>query len=98
MRPLTPPGVTKVQIGKQFGVKPPSVHNWIVKGAIERNNLLALIQFFAGTVGPSHWGLPEIDGLDTRLTLLINELTDDLQTGRLDENDIQMLSNLALRI
>lgn len=91
-------GISKVDLGKQFGVKPPSVHGWIVRGTIDKDNLFALMQFFAGTVGPDHWGMPVIDGVDPRLTVLITQLTEDLKTGLLDEDDIRMLSNLAIRI
>lgn len=107
-------GITKAQLAQHFGVKPPSVHGWISKGSIDKNNLFALMQFFSGTVGPDHWGISEsedphalhtmlrysqeIEGVDPRLNALVNQLTNDLQSGLLDKDDIQMLSNLALRI
>lgn len=91
-------GISKVDLAQQFGVTPPSVHGWIVRGSIDKHNLFALIQYFTGTVGPDHWGMPVIDGVDPRLAGFITQLTEDLQSGLLDDDDIRMLSGLAVRI
>jgi Peptidase S24-like/Helix-turn-helix len=50
-------GVTKQELAQQFGVKPPSVQDWVKKGSIEKDRLLALFQYFSDVVGPDHWGL-----------------------------------------
>lgn len=51
-------GVSKQDLAQQFGVKPPSVQDWVKKGSIEKNRLLALFEYFSDVVGPDHWGLP----------------------------------------
>lgn len=91
-------GVSKVDLAKEFGVSPPSVHGWITRGSIDKDNLFALMRYFVGTVGSDHWGMPAIEGVDPRLTVLITQLSEDLKTGLLDEDDIRMLSGLAIRI
>lgn len=91
-------GITKAELAEQMGVKAPSVQGWVAKGLIDKENLFALMRFFAGTVGPEHWGMPAIDGVDPRLTVLVTQLSEDLKTGLLDEDDIRMLSGLAIRI
>lgn len=51
-------GVTKVAVAKHFGVKPPSVSDWIKRGTIDKGKLDALFLFFSDVVGPDHWGRP----------------------------------------
>lgn len=50
-------GVTKKQLAEHFGVKPPSVQDWVNKGTIGKDRMLALLQYFSDVVGPEHWGL-----------------------------------------
>lgn len=51
-------GLSKKALAERFGVAQPSVQGWIRTGRIEKNRLLEVMGFFAGTVGPEHWGLP----------------------------------------
>ncbi len=50
-------GITKKALAERFGVKPPSVQDWVKNGTIEQQRLLELIEFFSDVVGPEHWGL-----------------------------------------
>lgn len=50
-------GVSKADIARRFGVKPPSVTGWIQKGSIDKDRLMELIEYFSDVVGPDHWGM-----------------------------------------
>lgn len=50
-------GVKKVDVAAHFGVKPPSVQDWIKRGTIEKAKLPELWSYFSDVVGPRHWGL-----------------------------------------
>lgn len=50
-------GVSKVTVAAYFGVKPPSVQDWINRGTIGKEKLPKLWAYFADVVGPEHWGL-----------------------------------------
>jgi hypothetical protein len=50
-------GVTQKQVADHFGVKPPSVQDWLKRGVIAKDKLPALWAYFADVVGPEHWGL-----------------------------------------
>ncbi|WP_295378429.1 XRE family transcriptional regulator [uncultured Pseudacidovorax sp.] len=49
-------GVTQREVADFFGVKPPSVSDWINKGTIGKDKLVKLWQYF-DEVGPEHWGM-----------------------------------------
>jgi hypothetical protein len=48
---------SKAEIAFHFGVKPPSVYDWIKKGAISKDKLPELWRYFSDVVGPTHWGM-----------------------------------------
>lgn len=50
-------GVRLVDVATHFGVKPPSVQDWIHKGTISKARLPELWLYFSDVVGPEHWGL-----------------------------------------
>lgn len=54
-------GVSQVAIAAHFGVKPPSVQDWIRRGTIGKEKLPKLWAFFSDVVGPEHWGLASSD-------------------------------------
>lgn len=56
---------SKSEIAKVFGVKPPSIHDWIKKGTIAKDKLPLLWSYFADVVGPEHWGINEATALMT---------------------------------
>ena len=49
--------VTQKEVARVFGVKPPSISDWINKGTISKDKLPKLWDYFADVVGPAHWGL-----------------------------------------
>lgn len=51
---------SKVAIARHFGVKPPSIHDWIKKGSISKDKLPELWSYFSDVVGPEHWGLASV--------------------------------------
>lgn len=51
-------GVTKVAMASHFGVKPPSIQDWVKRGTVDKAKLPALWTYFADVAGPEHWGLP----------------------------------------
>jgi len=50
-------GVSKAALAAAFGVKPPSVQDWVKRGTIDKEKLPELWRYFADVVGPDHWGL-----------------------------------------
>ncbi|MDO5288519.1 MAG: S24 family peptidase [Pseudomonadota bacterium] len=53
-------GVKKVDVANHFGVKPPSVQDWLKRGVIAKDKLPELWAYFSDVVGPEHWGLSSI--------------------------------------
>lgn len=51
-------GVTKKAMADHFRVTPPSVQDWVKRGTIDKDKLVALWAYFSDVVGPEHWGLP----------------------------------------
>jgi len=51
-------GVTKKALAAHFGVSPPSIQDWVKRGTIDKDKLVALWEYFSDKVGPEHWGLP----------------------------------------
>lgn len=49
--------VSKVELAKRFGVKPPSVQGWVKEGRIDKGKLMQLIDYFSDSVPLEHWGL-----------------------------------------
>lgn len=50
-------GMTKKALADHFGVRPPSIQDWIKRGTIDKQHLPGLWALFADVVGPEHWGL-----------------------------------------
>lgn len=51
-------GMSQTALAKEFGVKQPSVSEWIKFGRISKSHIPKLIEFFADVTGPDHWGIP----------------------------------------
>ena len=47
----------KKDIAMHFNVKPPSIHDWVNNGTIDKGKLELLWGYFSDVVGPDHWGL-----------------------------------------
>lgn len=78
--------ITKKAVADHFGVKPPSVQDWINFGRIGKKHLNELVSFFSDVVGPEHWGIRPVDLMfsdsEGRLTVvqlknLVGTSTDD---------------------
>lgn len=48
---------SKADIARHFGIKTPSVYDWVKKGSIGKEKLPELFRYFADVVGFEHWGL-----------------------------------------
>jgi len=48
---------SQAEIARHFGVKPPSVKDWVKKGAIAKERLPELWRYFEDVAGPEHWGM-----------------------------------------
>ena len=53
---------SKTEIAKHFGIRPPSIHDWMKKGSISKDKLPELWNYFSDVVGPEHWGLQNEPG------------------------------------
>lgn len=52
-------GVSKADVARAFGIKGPSVYDWINHGRIGKQHLGKLVAYFADVVEPSHWGITD---------------------------------------
>lgn len=61
--------LSKKAVADEFGVRPPSVQDWINYGRIGKRHLNRLVTFFADVAEPSHWGIDVSTEIDkTQLT------------------------------
>ncbi|MEJ2419250.1 MAG: hypothetical protein P8Y45_20470 [Exilibacterium sp.] len=51
--------VTKRKMAADFGIKDPSVQDWVKHGRISKDRIPALVKYFEDVVDPEHWGLPK---------------------------------------
>ena len=49
--------VPKTAVAKHFGIKGPSIYDWIHHGRVGKQHLNELVAYFSDVVGPEHWGL-----------------------------------------
>lgn len=52
-------GVAKAAVARHFGVKPPSVSDWIKRGTIDKAKLPELFSYFSDVVDHEHWGVAQ---------------------------------------
>jgi SOS-response transcriptional repressor LexA len=57
-------GVTQKAVADEFGVRAPSVQDWIKRGTIDKSRLPKLWSYFSDVVGPQHWGLSSFPAHD----------------------------------
>lgn len=48
---------TKASIARHFGMKPPSLSDWVNKGSVAKDKLPELWRYFSKVAGPEHWGM-----------------------------------------
>jgi|TARA_R110000782_G_C14819221_1_gene413898 hypothetical protein len=53
--------VSKKAMADHFGVKPPSIQDWVKHGRIKKDKLMELFKYFSDVAGPEHWGLTPQD-------------------------------------
>lgn len=49
-------GVPKAAVARHFGIKPPSINDWINRGTVSKDKLDDLFLYFSDVCGPDHWG------------------------------------------
>ncbi|KVL84155.1 hypothetical protein WT03_02325 [Burkholderia stagnalis] len=99
--------VTKKAVADYFGIKPPSLQDWINFGRIDKKHLNKLVAYFSDVVAPEHWGI-DVDMLVTdregRLTAVqlksvVGTSPDDLAvSGDATLSVIEMSERLAAQI
>jgi hypothetical protein len=66
-------GVKTADVARHFGIKGPSLYDWLKHGRIGKQHLSALISYFSDVVPPSHWGLdPSAEAAFTPPTLPVS--------------------------
>lgn len=55
-------GVRRVEVADAFGVKPPSIQDWMNFGRIDKKHIEKLVKYFSDVVPASHWGFGELSG------------------------------------
>lgn len=50
---------SKAEIARHFGMKPPSLSDWVKKGSVAKDKLPELWRYFSDVAGPAHWGMTE---------------------------------------
>lgn len=50
---------SKAEIARHFGMKPPSLSDWVKKGSVSKDKLHELWRYFSDVVGPDHWGITQ---------------------------------------
>jgi len=73
-------GVGPTAVGRHFGIKPPSVYDWMERGCIDKKHLSRLVQFFADVVPPSHWGVEPLE-MQTLSSAWISQTADTPSSG-----------------
>ena len=68
-------GVGATTVARHFGIKPPSVYDWMERGCIGKKHLGRLIQYFADVVPPSHWGVETLE-IQTLTAGIISQMAD----------------------
>jgi len=48
---------SKAEIARYFGIKPPSLVDWVKKGSVAKDKLPKLFEYFSDVCEPEHWGL-----------------------------------------
>lgn len=48
---------SRAEIARHFGIKPPSLVDWVKKGSIDKSKLPEVWRYFSDVVGPEHWGM-----------------------------------------
>ncbi len=70
---------SKADVAKHFGIKTPSIYDWIKKGSISKDKLPELWSYFSDVVGPEHWGLASwpMSSSENRYLLTKNDVRND---------------------
>lgn len=101
-------GVPKTTVAAHFGIKGPSVYDWINHGRIGKQHLTELVSYFSDVVGPEHWGLTpgsplsqleRLDGATIHAAIERMQQANAMVTGwRIDFSDPDDLEILAQAI
>lgn len=78
-------GVSQAQVARHFGVKPPSISDWINRGTIRKDRIDELVGYFSDVVGPEHWGIGSYRVKESRAACSVRPHHDRLMVQRLCE-------------
>lgn len=85
--------VRQTEVAKHFGVKPPSIQDWIKKGTIGKDKLPELWAYFSDVVGPEHWGLSAFPQGSYQLSTTIAPASTERQVS---ESQWQLLQDFEI--
>lgn len=85
-------GVARTDVAAHFGVKPPSVQDWLKRGTISKEKLPGLWSYFSDVVGPEHWGLTTYPGGSATLDVKLPPLETRFLPG-FEQLSIPLLAN-----
>lgn len=100
---------TKTEIAKHFGIRQPSLYDWINRGSVDKSHLPAIWQYFSDVVGPEHWGMKELPPHLTasadhaEILKLFDRLTESQRRALLDQlrrtvaDNEELLAELSAR-
>lgn len=54
-------GISKADVARHFGIKPPSVSGWIKTGRVSKEHIGRLIEYFSDVVTPEHFGIENMN-------------------------------------
>lgn len=101
--------VSKTALAAHFGVKPPSIQDWVKRGTIDKEKLPRLWAYFSDVVGPDHWGLksfPSAGGssaaidevewrsISPRARALVEDAVHKASQGQIDDAQVKVLHDL----
>lgn len=89
---------SKADVAKHFGIRTPSIYDWIKKGSISKDKLIKLWSYFSDVVEPSHWGL-ESDTYETALKAANHKATEqNVSVYKLSSQDIVLTDEEVLLV
>lgn len=86
---------SKAEIARHFGMKPPSLADWVNKGSVSKDKLPEMWRYFSDVAGPDHWGMTPDEwpaGLAN-----INPGCENIHTSRNDSGDLLLSANGAMQ-
>lgn len=85
-------GVKKSEVARVFGIKQPSLSDWIKSGRIGKQHIQKLLEYFSDVVEPSHFGIENLKINQNKIT----HLTEQGHTHMVDVSDKSITKRIAI--